>query len=147
MKTLRWIFLFLFVLTVVYAGFVFARELPGIKQVSISKQEKEAELQTTNKKIGEVNLQYRGFLESGGAIPDSLKIQETGNTMRVQKEYHKKIFILENRERELDRLIRKDERQLAKIYAGLKSRLYITGGLALLFLAGAIITSRAAIRS
>jgi hypothetical protein len=147
MKMFRGIFFLLFVLTVAYTGFVIARGFPGIKQVSASKQAKEAELQGVNESLGKLNLQYRGFLESGGAIPDSLKIQETGNTMRIQQEYHKNIFKLENEVRELERLIRKDDRNLAEIYSGLKTRIYVTGALAILFLAGAIITSRKAIRS
>ncbi len=147
MKMLRGIFFLLFVLAVVYTGFVIAREFPEIKRVSMAKQAREAVLLETNETLGETNMRYRGFLESGSAIPDSLRIQETGNTMRVQKEYHKKIFKLEAEVRELGRLIRKDDRKLAEIYSGLKTRSYVTGALALLFLAGAIITSRMAIRS
>ena len=147
MKTLRWIFFLLFVLTIVYAGFIFARELPEINRISKVKQEKETRQLALNKSIGEVNLKYRGFLESGSAIPDSLRNSETGNRMRIQKEYNKKLYKMENEERELKRLIRKDDRKLSKIYSGLKFRFYAAGGLALLFLAGAIITSRAAIRS
>ena len=147
MKTLRWIFLLLFVLTVVYAGFIFARELPEINRISRAKQEKETNQLALNKTIGEVNLKYRGFLESGSAVPESLKTSETGNMMRIQKEYQKQLYKMENEERELKRLIRKDDRKLSKIYSGLKSRFYVAGGLVLLFLAGAIITSRAVIRS
>jgi hypothetical protein len=54
---------------------------------------------------------------------------------------------MEMEERELKRLIRKDERALAELYGGMRSRLLVSGGLTVLFLVGAIMAGRAANRT
>jgi flagellar biosynthesis/type III secretory pathway M-ring protein FliF/YscJ len=147
MKLVRWIFILLVFVGVAFGIFDVVRQMPKLNELNTSKQEKETELAEVKEKLAETNLKYRGFLESSGTIPDDLKKAEAGRTMKMQKEYHKQIYHLERRERELKRLIRKDERRAAEIHSSLKPRLIIAGGLAVLFLAGAIITGRAAIRS
>jgi hypothetical protein len=147
MRLLRWIFLVFFVLGLVYAGVELSRVMPRASELTSAREARVAELESLKEKLGETNIKYRGFLESTSTIPDSLRAAEAGRSMKIQKEFHKKIYKMEMEERELKRLIRKDERALAELYGGMRSRLLVSGGLTVLFLVGAIMAGRAANRT
>ncbi len=147
MKKARWIFILLFAASVAAAAVYGVISLREAAQLGSSKGEKEEQLNIIRTKLGTVNMKYRGLLESSGSIPDSLRIFESGNLIRQQKEYRKQIFHLEREDRELNRLVRKDERAISAIHDRLKRSMYGFGAAALVFLVTALIARRASIRS
>jgi len=147
MKKARWIFLILFAASVAAAVAYGVISLREAAQLESSKGEKEEQLQAVHSKLETANTKFRGLIESTGDIPDSLRVSESGNVIRQQKEYRKQIFHLEGKDRDLNRLVRKDERAISVINDRLKRRMYIFGTAALAFLIAALIAGRASIRS
>jgi hypothetical protein len=147
MKKARWILLILFAASVAAAAAYGVISLREAARLESSKGEKEEQLQAVHTKLETANTKYRGLIESTSDIPDSLRLSESGNLIRQQKEYRKQIFNLEGKDRELNRLVRKDERAISAINDRLKRRMYIFGTAALVFLVAALIAGRASIRS
>jgi predicted nucleic acid-binding Zn-ribbon protein len=147
MKKGRWIFILLFAASVAAAAVYGVISLREAAQLESSKGEKEDRLHVVHTKLETVNMKYRGLQKSVEDIPDSLRVYEAGNIARLQKEYHKQIFHLEQEDRELNRLVRKDHRAISAIHDRIKRRMYGFGVVTLVFLVAALIAGRASIRS
>jgi len=147
MKTVSNILLVLFVISVAAAGVLVGGDLRDAARLRSSIQEKEQELEQTRAELSEVRTKQRGLQNSDPDVPDSLRVQLRGESFRKSLEYRKRMNAYKWQESDQSRRLRKYQRAQAAIYARVKSRLIVFGGAALLFLAGALITRRAAIRS
>lgn len=147
MKTVSNILLVLFVISVAAAGVLVGGDVRDAARLRSKIQEKELELEQIRAELSEVRTKQRGLQNSEPDVPDSLKVLLRGESWRKSEEYRKRMHAYKWQESDQSRLLRKHQRAQATIYARVKFRLIVIGGAALLFLAGALITRRAAIRS
>jgi hypothetical protein len=147
MKATSLIFWLLLAASVVAYGVLSIGDVGEARRLAASREKKQQDLKVIREETMELGLKYRGYQKGLSDIPDSLRAPLAGITKKKGDEYHKRLFKLEREIRETERLIRKDDRAIDEVYSSLKRRLILFGGAAVVFLAGALITRRAAIRS
>lgn len=147
MKIIFWILLILFVISVVGAAVVAATNLLEARDLRAANADLKQQLRDTNQELQRVNMKYRGFMESLKEVPDSLRFGRMTIVKSKDGEYRQKIHDLEKQERDHQRFIRKNDREIAAVVANLKRRLSVLGGAAVLLGIGVVLTGWAARRS
>jgi hypothetical protein len=147
MKTLSLILWVLLAASVVVGGVFCTQDLREVRSLSESRAGTREKLRVVRENVTETGIKYRGYLDSLSEIPDSLRMKEAGSIVKRGETYRKQLYQLERDTRELERLNRKKDVAIDAVYSSLKRRLLLFGGAAVVFLAGALMTRRTAIRS
>ena len=106
-------------------------------------QEQEVLAKDVRKRVGEVNLKYRATMEGMKAVPDSLKMQYSGEYQRKLEVHRKQLFVLEGESREAERILKKRKNAIVAARKSLHWKLMVLGGAAILLLAAFVLRARA----
>lgn len=142
LKTIRAVFLVLFLAAVISAAVITFIDLPKIQKFQASIDQRTAINKQLQAEIREIKLKERGYKESMKAMPDSMVLAESKIWNAQQKKYTAEKVGLQRQEIENTRLMRKDQRARAEVSDRYKRRLTLVGISALIFLAGLVISAR-----
>jgi hypothetical protein len=142
LKIFRVVFLVLFLAAFVPAAVYVIQDIPKINKTKATLDQRTADRKQLQSEVREANIKRRGYSESLAALPDSLILAEATDFSKQQKKLNMDIFSLNQKAREASRLERKSQRTLDELKTHLKQRMFLFGGLALVFLGGFIICSR-----
>ena len=106
----------------------------GIDGMLAERRSLESEMDTTRAELHKTSLRYQGFMKGAGAIPDSLRKIEAGNSMKQSTAYRKAILLLEEDERRIDRAITGIDKRLASARAGRRNSGLAIGALSAVLL-------------
>lgn len=110
------------------AGVASWREFRASRELASQAQATTEERARLRDELHETGLDWRGFTQSLSSMPDSLRLARAGEIDRMNKEYQKKVRLLEGRERELSHTI--DMQEEARGEHAAKSRWWLgTAGL------------------
>ena len=110
----------------------------GIDGMLAERQGLVSEMDTTRAELHKTSLRYQGFMRGAGAIPDSLRAFEAGNSMKQSTAYRKAILLLEEEQRRIDREITAIDERLAGAREGRRNSVLATGALSAVLLGLAV---------
>lgn len=96
------------------------------------------------KKLGALNLEFRGYQQSLPTIPDSIKMANSGKISEKLREYSKRIGGMEMQEEDLTRRMKRQERLRSDALADTPRVSGGLGGVALVLIVAGLLVSRRA---
>jgi hypothetical protein len=143
MKILTGIFLVILAAATAVATVTSYRAWNELREIDAAIHEKVLEVEDVRTRTGEVNLRYRALMEGMSSVPDSLKLQLTGDYQRRAESFRKQLYKLEREGREAARILNKGKRAESAARENLHRKLMVLGGAAVLLLAGVVWRARA----
>jgi hypothetical protein len=109
MRLVAFILSALGVAALLVAGVASWREFRGSRALASQAQATTEERARLRDELHKTGLDWRGFSQSLSAMPDSVRLARAGEIDRMNREYQKKVRLLEGQERELSHKIDKQE--------------------------------------
>lgn len=91
------------------AGVASLREFKASRELASQAQATTEERARLRDELHKTGLDWRGFTQSLSSMPDSMRLARAGELDRMNKEYQKKVRLLEGQERELSHTIDKQQ--------------------------------------
>lgn len=110
MKIFGKVLVVLGIAAVLPAGFVVVRDMSKAREHDTNIANMTEERTELRENLHKLGLEYRGYQQSIPSIPDSIRKATSGQILAEGREYSKRIRVMEQQNRELTRLIKREGR-------------------------------------
>ena len=143
MKLFGRLLIVLGIVAIIPGGLMVSRDLLKAREFDAKTEKYRAEREVARESLFDLNMEYRGYQQSVPTMPDSIKKAQSGFISKTYREYNKKIRSLEMQQKELTRLMGREQTKKEEALAD--TRLVgggLGGGGLLLIVLGLILSRR-----